>query len=67
MSRELDEVFERLTVRHEQLRELMRQARLSRGENPDPPVPTLDEIRAETIRLRAENDQRAAALRDGWL
>ncbi len=39
------------------LRELLRADKIRRGINPDAPERTIEQMRAETIALRARNDQ----------
>lgn len=53
-------------ARTEYLRELRRAHDIQRGIDPDAPESTAEQVRAETIALRARNDQEHAEMIGRW-
>lgn len=53
---------ERNHLLKESYQEILRGLRLSRGEDPDPPERSIEELRAEVALKRAENDLLAAEM-----
>ncbi len=64
--KEWDEAMERSRAITEQLREGTRRLRIDNGLPVDPPRKSTEQIRAETIVMRAENDQLLAERDGAW-
>lgn len=62
----LDSTMEKIDAMIESIKEQQRRRRILRGLPPERPVETVDEIRAKTIAMRAENDQLAAEQSGAW-
>jgi hypothetical protein len=66
VSVERDVSMEAIDALAESLEEMTRALKIRAGVDPDAPPPTIDEIRAETIALRARNDQAHAEMVGRW-